>query len=172
MNSLCTKQPLNKGHPYITAIILFHKGGRYRGFHSVTHSPKHGGYKSSVSGTDDQARNEETTRYTSTIGPARHKEQQHEEYAKSGESESSCMCVCVCVCVCVCGCVWVGSVWVGSVCVCVCVVCVCVCVCGVCVCVESVCGVCVCVCVCGECVWGVCVCVCVVCGGLDMIIVT
>ncbi len=31
MNSLCTKQPLNKGHPYITANILFPKGGRYRG---------------------------------------------------------------------------------------------------------------------------------------------
>ncbi len=28
---LCTKQPLNKGHPYITANNLFPKGGRYRG---------------------------------------------------------------------------------------------------------------------------------------------
>ncbi len=31
MNSFCTKQPLNKGHPYITAKMLFPKGGRYRG---------------------------------------------------------------------------------------------------------------------------------------------
>ncbi len=31
MNSLCTKQPLNKGHPYITAKMLFPKGGRYGG---------------------------------------------------------------------------------------------------------------------------------------------
>ncbi len=31
MNSLCTKQPLNKGHPYLTAKMLFPKGGRYRG---------------------------------------------------------------------------------------------------------------------------------------------
>ena len=34
MNRLCAKQPLNKGHPYIlyiTAQILFPKGGRYRG---------------------------------------------------------------------------------------------------------------------------------------------
>ncbi len=31
MNSLCTKQPLNKGHPYKTAKMLFPKSGRYRG---------------------------------------------------------------------------------------------------------------------------------------------
>ena len=35
MNRLCTKQPLNKGHPYITAKMLFPKGGRYRGFHCI-----------------------------------------------------------------------------------------------------------------------------------------
>ncbi len=32
MNNLCTKQPLNKSHPYnITAKMLFPKGGHYRG---------------------------------------------------------------------------------------------------------------------------------------------
>ncbi len=28
---VCTKQPLNKGHPYIMAKMLFPKGDRYRG---------------------------------------------------------------------------------------------------------------------------------------------
>ncbi len=37
MNSLCTKQPLNKGHPYITAKILFPKYGRYRGVPLYSH---------------------------------------------------------------------------------------------------------------------------------------
>ena len=31
MNSLCTKQPLNKGHLCIKAKTLFPKGVRYRG---------------------------------------------------------------------------------------------------------------------------------------------
>ncbi len=38
MNSLCTKQPLNKGHPYITSKIWFPKGGRYRGIPLYTTS--------------------------------------------------------------------------------------------------------------------------------------
>ena len=36
MNSLCTKQPLNKGHLCIKAKTLFPKGVRYRGFHCNT----------------------------------------------------------------------------------------------------------------------------------------
>ena len=38
MNSLCTKQPLNKGHPYTTVKKNFPKDGRYyyiEGFHAL-----------------------------------------------------------------------------------------------------------------------------------------
>ncbi len=38
MNSLCTKQPVNKGHPCIKAKTLFPKGVRYRGFHALYHN--------------------------------------------------------------------------------------------------------------------------------------
>ena len=72
---------------------------------------KDSGHKSAVDGSDQEARDEESTRDTSTIRPAGNEVIDHKHDAKSGESEGTCECVfmhldiCVCVCVCVCICV-------------------------------------------------------------------